>query len=262
MPDDEKKLSYEKLEAEVKRLWHHEAFFNAIQEIAHFGYCEWDYDNHRIISCTPAYAKIYGMSIEEAIDSQSSWQKVLEPIHPDDRNHYSESYLSLTTTGTQEVEYRIIRNDGEICHIKEVGIVVQDDNGKGNVALIQDVTDQANMRKHMEESAAKLKLAARTARLGYWHYDEVANKYLDISEEYAEIYGYTVPEFLERYLALDEDMLTVHPDEREALYEAYDITDGKVDFLYRMQHKDGHWIYVREISTDIRDKAGNYIESI
>jgi signal transduction histidine kinase len=57
-------------------------------------------------------------------------------------------------------------------------------------------------------------------------------------------------------------MMTVHPDERNALYEAYEATEGKIDFLYRMQHKDGHWIYVREISTDIRDKAGNYIESI
>jgi signal transduction histidine kinase len=29
-----------------------------------------------------------------------------------------------------------------------------------------------------------------------------------------------------------------------------------------MQHKDGHWIHVREISTDIKDRAGNFIESI
>ena len=264
MPDNPKKLSYEKLEAKVKRLWHREAFFNAVQEIAHFGYCEWDYDDGKIISCTPTYAQIFGMSTEEVIESQSSWQKVLEQIHPEDRDHYSESYLSQTTAGSHEVEYRIFRKDGEIRHIKEVGIVVHDDESRRNeaIGLIQDVTEHANMRKNIEESAAKLKLAARTAKLGYWHYDEIANEYLDISEEYAEIYGYTVPEFLEHYLALDDDMMTVHPDEREALYEAYELTEGKVDFLYRMQHKDGHWIYVREISTDIRDKAGNYIESI
>jgi len=264
MTDSPKKLSYEKLEAEVRRLWHRDAFFNAIQEIAHFGYCEWDYDKSRIISCTPMYARIFGMSIEEVIESQSSWEKVLQQIHPEDRDHYSESYLSQTTAGTHDVEYRIFRKDGEIRHIKEVGIVVHDDEHERSeaVGLIQDITEHAHMRKNIEEGAKKLKLAARTAKLGYWHYDEIANQYLDISEEYAEIYGYTVPEFLEHYLALDDDMKTVHPDEREALYEAYELTEGKIDFLYRMQHKDGHWIYVREISTDIRDKAGNYIESI
>ena len=264
MPDDPKKPSYEKLEAEVKRLWHREAFFNAVQEIAHFGYCEWDYDNGKIISCTPTYAQIFGMSIEEVIESQSSWQKVLGQIHPEDRDHYNESYLSQTTAGSHEVEYRVFRKDGEIRHIKEVGIVVHDDEGRRNeaIGLIQDVTEHANMRKNIEESSAKLKLAARTAKLGYWHYDEVALEYLDISEEHAEIYGYTVPEFLERYLALDDDMMTVHPEDREALYEAYELAKGKQDLDYRMQHKDGYWIHVREISTDIKDKAGNCIESI
>jgi len=204
------------------------------------------------------------MSIEEVIESQSSWQKVLGQIHPEDRDHYNESYLSQTTAGSHEVEYRVFRKDGEIRHIKEVGIVVHDDEGRRNeaIGLIQDVTEHANMRKNIEESSAKLKLAARTAKLGYWHYDEVALEYLDISEEHAEIYGYTVPEFLERYLALDDDMMTVHPEDREALYEAYELAKGKQDLDYRMQHKDGYWIHVREISTDIKDKAGNCIESI
>jgi two-component system sporulation sensor kinase A len=201
-------LSYEVLEAEVKRLWHREAFFDATQELAQFGYCEWDYDNCRIICCTPAYAQIFGMSTEEAVESQSSWQKVLDQIHPDDRNHYSESYLSQKAVGSHEVEYRIFRKDGEIRHIKEVEMLVRDDKSKRSeaVGLIQDVTEHANMRKNIEESAAKLKLAARTAKLGYWHFDEVALELLDISEEFAEIYGYTVPEYLDHYLAQDDEM--------------------------------------------------------
>ena len=265
MPSDNlSKLSYETLEAEVKRLWHREAFFDAIQEIAHFGYCEWDYDNSRIISCTPAYAHIFGMSIQEVVESQSSWQKVLDQIHPDDRNHYSDSYFSQKAVGSHEVEYRIFRKDGEIRHIREVGMVVRNDNTKRSeaVGLIQDVTEHVNMRKNIEESAAKLKLAARTARLGYWHYDEVALKYLDVSEECAGIHGYTVPEYLDRFLHLDDDMTTVHPEDKEALYEAYELDLGKQDIVYRTQHKDGHWIHLREIATDITDEAGNCIESI
>lgn len=265
MPDDLEKPSYEQLEAEVRRLRHREAFFNAIQEIANFGYCEWDYDNSRIISCTPAYAQIYGMSIEEVMESQNAWEKSLEQIHPDDRNYYSESYLSQTASGSHEVEYRIFRKDGEIRHLKEVGIVVRDEQGKirDSVAFIQDVTDHATMRKEIEENAAKLKLAARTAKLGYWHFDEDEDKYIDISEEYAEIYGYSISEFLEHFRNLDDDMQLVHPEDRDALYREYDVASGRYDYSYRILHKDGHWVHVREISIDLpNDKEGTYGESI
>ncbi len=198
------------------------------------------------------------------LDQQSSWQGILQQIHSEDWNHFEASYRSMKGGGSHEVEYRIYHKDGEIRHIKEVAIVVRGtEDGRGDmVGLIQDVTEHAKMRKHVEESAAKLRLAARTAKLGYWRFDEVAHEYLDISDEYAEIYGYSVQDFLHRYRHLDDDMTLVHDDDREGLYEAYEVGEGKLDYVYRMRHKDGHWIYVREISIDINDEAGNYIESM
>ena len=257
-------LSHQELEAEVERLWLREAFFDASQKLAKLGYCEWDYDNGHIISCTPAYAGIFGMSIEEVIESQNSWEKVLMQIHPEDRDHYTRSYRQHMAQGSHEVEYRIFRKDGVIRHLKEVAIMRLDRDleRKEAIGLVQDVTDQAMMRKEIEDNAKKLKLAARTAKLGYWHFDEVANEYIDISEEYAAIFGYTVPEFLEQFRTLDEDMSIVHPDDSDALYEAYETLEGKIDCSYRIQHRDGHWIHVREISTDITDENGNCIESI
>jgi light-regulated signal transduction histidine kinase (bacteriophytochrome) len=71
-----------------------------------------------------------------------------------------------------------------------------------------------------------------------------------------------VPEYLDRFLHFEDDMATVHPEDKEALYEAYELVKGKQDIVFRAQHKDGHWIHVREIATDILDEAGNCIESI
>ncbi|MCP4376091.1 MAG: EAL domain-containing protein [bacterium] len=264
MPDSPGKLNQETSETETGRLWNRETFLNAIQRLAQFGYCEWDYENDRILSCTLTYAQIFGMSINEVIESQSSWEKAVAQIHPDDRKLYRQSYDSQMERGSHEVEYRILRKDGEVRHVKEVGIVIRDDDGKIReaIGLIQDITEYGEMRKEIEESAAVLKMAARTAQLGYWRFDEVANEYLDISEEYAEIHGYTVPEFLKVFRSLDDDMQLVHPDDKEALYHEYDNTDGKVDYIYRIRHRDGHWVHVREISVDTYDDAGNFIESI
>ncbi len=246
------------------RLWHREAFLDAIQKLAQFGYCEWDYENDRILSCTPTYAQIFGMSIEEVIATQGSWEKSLSQIHPDDREIYLQSYESQIERGSHEIDYRILRKDGEIRHIKEVGIVIRDDDGeiRQAIGLIQDITEYAVMRREIEESSAMLKMAACTAQLGYWRFDEVRQEYTDISDEYAAIYGYTVDEFLERFRSLDNDMQLVHPDDRGNLYREYDKTDGRIDFAYRVRHRDGRWIHVREISVDIHDDAGNLVETI
>ena len=260
MPDSPKNLSHTELEKGIKRPWHSEAFFDASQKLAHLGYCEWDYENDRIMSCTPVYAQIFGMSVEEVIESQSYWQQVVEQIHPEDRDQYTSSYRLQLGKGSHEVEYRIVRKDGEVRHLKEVGSVAHKEHGKTReaVRIIQDITEHVIIRSERNKSVTKLQVAAHTAKLGYWCFNEVAAEYINVSEEYAEIFGYTVPEFLELFRSLDDDMQLVHPEDREALYKAYAVRGGyQGDYNYRIRHKDGRWIYVREIIVDIYDEAGN-----
>jgi PAS domain S-box-containing protein len=264
MPDNLKNVDRDDLIAEVRRLRQRETIFDTTQEIANLGYCEWDYDTDTIISCTASYAQIFGMSTEEVIASQASRAKFMALVHPNDRDHCIESYRRQLKTESAGVEYRIFRKDGAVRLVKEVAISSQDSEQSASqtMVLIQDITEHGKMRLEIRESAAKLKLAAETAKLGYWHFDEMSNTYIDISEEYAGIFGYSVDEFLALYRTLDNDMELVHPEDKDALLEAYDWADGRVDFDYRIQHRDGHWIHVREISTDILDAAGNYIEAI
>jgi len=243
----------------------HQTLSNAIS----IGYWEWDETIKQAAYFSKEMADILGMSLESLYEMYHSEEDFFPLVHPDDLKHYIAN-LSVVLSpkhprGLAHIfEYRIVRPNGEMRYVRELeyGILEKDGVITRSFGAIQDVTEYANMRKDIEESAAKLKLAARTAKLGYWHYDEVALKYLDISEEYADIYGYTVPEFLERFLHLDDDMTTVHPEDKEALYEAYELAKGKQDLVFRAKHKDGHWIHVREIATDIKDKAGNCIESI
>ncbi len=263
MTNSPEKLSRKELEEEVLRLRQREAFFDAAQEIALFGYCEWDYKNDRIKHCTPGYANIFGLSITEVIESQDSWEKVMLQIHPEDRDLYEESYRGRLSQGWHEIEYRIYRKDGEIRHVKEVGLMVSgsENHSAEAIGMLQDITERSSMMNLISDSAAKLKLAAQTAKLGYFRFDEVEDKYMEISEEYAEIFGYTVEDFLERYSTLDADMELVHPDDREAVIKSYELT-GRVNFDYRILTKDGEIIHVREIAIDVFDNNGNVIESV
>jgi hypothetical protein len=182
------KLSQEELEAEVRRLWHREAFFNATQEIAHLGYCEWDYEHDRIKTCTQTYADMFGMTIEEVIASQSSWDKVIAQLHPDDRAHYTESYRTRLGAGSHEVEYRIIRADREIRHIREIGIVVYEKNGKTSesVGLLQAVTEHKKREQDLENRDAMARQVESITEIGHFIWDVEKDNYNYISPGYAQ----------------------------------------------------------------------------
>jgi PAS domain S-box-containing protein len=233
------------------------------------GYWEWDEITKQAAYFSKEMADIFGVSLESLYEMYHTEEDFFPSIHPDDLKHYIANLSVILNPkhprGLAHIfEYRIVRPNGEVRHVRELeyGKLEKDGVISRSFGAIQDVTEYANLRKNIEESATKLKLAARTAKLGYWHYDEVALKYLDVSEEYAAIHGYTVPEYLDRFLHFEDDMATVHPEDKEALYEAYELVKGKQDIVFRAQHKDGHWIHVREIATDILDEAGNCIESI
>ena len=233
------------------------------------GYWEWDETTRKAVYFSKEMADIFGIDLDSLYQKCQCEEDFFSFIHPEDLEHYIDNLSNILSPehprGLAHVfDYRIVRPNGEVRNVRELEYGIQEAGGviTRSFGAIQDVTEQVEMRKNIEESAAKLKLAARTARLGYWHYDEVALKYIDISEEYAAIHGYTVPEYLDRFLHFDDDMTTVHPEDKETLLEAYYSDIGRQDFVYRTQHKDGHWIHVREIAVDITDEAGNCIESI
>ena len=87
------------IEIELERLRHRESLLDATELIADIGHCEWDYEHGRLKSCSAGYARIFNMSPAEVLESQNSWEKVLDQIHPEDRDLYLKSYRSQTETG-------------------------------------------------------------------------------------------------------------------------------------------------------------------
>jgi PAS domain S-box-containing protein len=261
------KVSPENLQAELTRLWHREAFFDATQRIAHFGYCEWDYANDRIKSCTREYAQIFLMTIDEVIESQSSWEKVLLQIHPDDRQLYEDSYRQNLGAGSHEIEYRILRRDGEIRHIEEIGVVVYDEAGgiTGTVGLLQDFTERQQREQELEYRDAMVRKIETITDVGYFIWDLQAEIYTYISPGFARIYGMTVAEYLQRIESIDDALADVHEEDRELLQDAYRRRlKEKKDFTaeYRITRKDGQLRWIREQGTVVEGATSRTRQSI
>jgi PAS domain S-box-containing protein len=159
-----KKQLIEKLE----KLRYRFTLLDATEKIAHIGHCVWDYVNGSIITCSEEYARIFNMSIEETIEAQDSWEKTLLQIHPDDREHYKVSYKKMGIDWVHDIEYRIIRNDGEIRNIREIGVVGTTEEGKirGTLGLLQDLTEQKRAQQEFRTMQEELMRKERLATLG------------------------------------------------------------------------------------------------
>lgn len=120
-------------EAEFARLLEQRELLDATELVAKMGHCQWDYQNNRLISCSQGYARIFGGNVDEIIDLQSSWDRSIAQIHPDDQDRYLATYENQRATGNYSIEYRFFRLDGEIRWVRETGILKLNKNG--------DVTD-------------------------------------------------------------------------------------------------------------------------
>ena len=232
-------------------------------QLANLGYWVWDKVENRCSYVSEEYAAIQGLTVEQVLTQFNTVDKDLALIHPEDRNRF----LEISETGSREiydVEYRIFRPDGEMRHVYELGQDILDERGEviQSVGILQDITERKLAENTLRDREQLLKQAASIASLGHAHWDEIKKEYTSVSEEYADIFGYTVEEFQARFRTLEQDMTLVHPNDVAAVKQ-YDESSGeqKTSSEFRIRHRDGSYRNVREISWYVLDEKGKLIES-
>lgn len=102
-------------------------------------------DGSEMLYISPAFEEVWGRPVEELYQRPASW---LEAVHPEDRDRVREAALE-GAEASFEVEYRILRPDGEVRWIQDQGFPVE---GAATVSdriagVARDITD----RKQLEE---------------------------------------------------------------------------------------------------------------
>lgn len=111
------------------------------QQLAHIG--SWDYDP----SAGSSYWSdetylILGLTRQSITATPGTF---LHYVHPDDKSHFAKwMSLALANKGPFDIEFRIVRADGQIRHIHARAKVETDDTGKvqRSFGTLQDITDQ------------------------------------------------------------------------------------------------------------------------
>ncbi|MEM7170465.1 MAG: PAS domain-containing protein [Pseudomonadota bacterium] len=158
--------------------------------------CVWRWSRStRCIQYFPEYPQgLFGLPREQLPRSD---EEVLARIHPDDRNRVAKVYreAELENCG-HEVEYRFIGPNNSILFLCEISQPEFDASGKfvGNFGTWHNLTEIREAENELRESEKHLSLAVRIAGLGYWVWDEVDDKLIWCSAEFAKIIGIADPD--------------------------------------------------------------------
>ncbi|MEM7123462.1 MAG: PAS domain-containing protein [Pseudomonadota bacterium] len=218
------------------------------QRIARFGHYVYDDDLDRVVSCSDAYVDIAGVSPDEAM---APWQHTMSLVHPDDRNAVTlEFQAAADERRPYTIEFRLLRPDGEVRHVRESGeYVIKDGQATArSIGTLIDLTDIRVAEQELQDNRLTLAFAQQVARFGHYVYDLESDRFTYVSKSMMEIAGYTVDELN----AFGKGFATVvHEDDVDDVMRTFDriVAEGSQgEVEYRLICKDGRHVHVRDIS--------------
>ncbi len=190
-----------------------------------------------ILYASPAYESVWGRTRESLY---SDHQTFIDSVHPEDRNRVVDFIAEVPQQGFQ-LEYRIIRPDGQVRWIWDRGFPIEDQSGRVYrlAGLAEDITER--------------KMAEQTLRSTEQHFRALIEKSSDAislcgpdgtimyaSPSTPQVLGFT-PDELIRFNVFD----LVHPDDRPMLARHMSELVGcpgiSIRIEARARHKDGSW---------------------
>lgn len=156
------------LEAEIaertQALRASEAKFRQIAETVQDVFWIFDAATCQVLYISPIYEKIWGHSCESCYADVNSF---FESIHPDDRSRVQSVFSSLPFPASGiEIEYRILRPDGEMSWIHDRAFSIVDSISQNLriVGVSRDISDRKRMEAERQQAEAALRKSEATKR--------------------------------------------------------------------------------------------------
>ncbi len=100
-----------------------------------------------LLYLSPAAERVYGRPIQAFFDNPKLW---LEVVHPDDLEQVSPFTQTALEMGSNDMEYRILRPDGEVRWLRDRARVTYDE--QGTPLRLDGITTDITQRKQAEEA--------------------------------------------------------------------------------------------------------------
>jgi PAS domain S-box-containing protein len=219
-------------------------------EAGKLGAWEWDIPSGHV-TWSDTLEQIHGVPSGSFGGTFEDYQK---DIHPEDRDMVLENVRGALKTGALQMQYRIIRPDGEVRWLSSHGQVINNELGEPVqlAGVCQDVTDITLAHDH----------ASRLAAIVESSDDAIISKDLkgvitSWNKGAEDLYGYTADEMIGQHVA--RLAAPGHEDQTSAILIRIAAGDRVDHFETRRQHKNGDIIDVSITASPIKDHAGNIV---
>lgn len=215
------------LEAFSRRLLEREERLSLVLRGGDLGYWDVDLDTGRT-QVNARYDEIFGFAPNRREVARNDW---VEAIHPEDRD-YALTLGKRYREGENadyEVEYRVVRPDGEIRWVVSKGAVVEwrdDDTARRMVGTVQDVTARKIAEQALKESRERLERILMGSPIGVVIVDLDEGRAVFANPHASKLLGVPV----ERILEMRHGDFYQRDEQRIALLEQLE-RDGKVEGL-------------------------------
>jgi len=168
------------------------------QRMAHVGYWDRDFDGGRI-TLSDETCRIFGLPPEERIVNlarcHEQWQ---EQIHPEDRPRTAQATADALRGGPRyDVEYRVVRPNGEVRIVHSRGDVTWDESGRPRrwFGTMQDITELRQAEDELRASEARFRTFVDHATDAFFLHGEQGT-ILDVNRQACESLGYSREELI------------------------------------------------------------------
>ncbi len=135
-----------------KALRESETLLKNAQRIAKIGHSIWDEKENREVYASGELGSIFGLP-PGGLDS--NFDEHLSSVHPDDIDRVKTVNEQLHSDhSTFNVDYKIVRPDGEVRHVREIAELEFDETGEPlrTISTIQDITEQKRLEDQLRRS--------------------------------------------------------------------------------------------------------------
>ena len=142
-----------------EELLYKDALNNQAEAITEIGHFVFDEIKQQYLFVSPGLARIHGMEQDQLVTRIVSLEDDSAIVHADDRERVRKAYNRFLASGGEwQVDYRLVRPDGEIRWIREVGRAYVMNHGipEQTVGVLQDITAQKLAEQEIIEAKENL----------------------------------------------------------------------------------------------------------
>ncbi len=219
----------------------------------------WEHDfATRTITLSSEFRRIFGWGE----NMTSSLRKVLDAVHPDDRDSVTAwmTPREITRGRPKECVFRVLKPNGQFVTLYGRRKVTLAANGRTarSIGTVQDLTGLINREASANEEAQFYRGIFQNSLLGLFQ-TTADGHYLMANPALARIYGYNTPSELLSALTNIGGQLYVDPSRRDAFVAEMRDKGTVAGFESQVYRRDGRVIWISESCREVRTHAGKFL---